>query len=77
MRPQTVLKNGKTEASAILFAHNGKEAKKMLIEWHKGEEEKRQSDNLSEKHQDFIDFVLKDWAAEIATEAAVTLEFID
>ena len=50
MRPQTILKNGKTEASAILFAHDGKEAKKILIEWHTEEEEKRQSDNLLEKH---------------------------
>lgn len=26
---------------------------------------------------EFIAFVIKDWAAEIATEAAVTLEFMD
>ena len=38
-----------TEASALLFAHDVKLAKKMLIEWHTREEEKRQNDNLKKK----------------------------
>ena len=32
---------------------------------------------LEKKHREFIDFVIKDWIAEITTETQVTLEFMD
>ena len=32
---------------------------------------------IDKKHQEFINFVIKDFVAEITTEAAVTFEFID
>ena len=77
MKPQKIVVNDRTEASALLFAHDGKRAKKILLEWCTDKEELRQREMLINKHKGFIDFVLKDWAAEIATETAVTLEFIN
>ena len=50
MKPQTILKDGMTEASALFLAHDDKLAKKILIDWHTGEEEKRKNDNLQKKH---------------------------
>ena len=34
MKPQNILKDGRTEASALLFAHDGREAQKMLFDWY-------------------------------------------
>ena len=31
---------------------------------------------LDNKHKEFIDFVIKDWIAEMTTETSVTLEFM-
>ena len=77
MKPQKVLLDGKTEASTLLFVHDGKRARNLLLEQHREEEELRQSQTLEKKHKEFIDFVLQEWAAEIPTEAAVTLEFMN
>ena len=72
MKPQRVHVDGKTEASALLFAHDGKEAQKLLLNWFTGDDEK-----LQKRHKDFIDFVIKDWITEIVLETSVTLEFMD
>ena len=34
IKPQNILKDGRTQASALLFAHDGKEARKMLLNWY-------------------------------------------
>ena len=77
MKPNKILQDGKTEASALLFAHDNQRAQQILLDSHTEQEELRQSEKLEKQHTEFIDFVLKDWAAEIATEAAITLEFMD
>ena len=41
------------------------------------EEEARLTESMDKKHKEFIDFVIKDLIAEITTESAVTLEFMD
>ena len=46
MKPQRFLDDGRTEAAAILFAHDGKRARKMLLDWYKEEDEKREEDLL-------------------------------
>ena len=72
MKPKNVLDDGKSEASALLFAHNGREAQNMIFNQY---EEKH--GKLKKKHKDFIDLVIGDLAAGITTETSVTLEFID
>ena len=68
MKPLNVLPDGKTEASALLFAHDNKRAQEILLNSYSQEEEKRQGDLLEKKHRDFIDFVIKEYISEIATE---------
>ena len=77
MKPQNILQDGRTEASAILFAHDGKEARKMLLNFYTGNEDKRKSQSLEKTYKEFIDYVIKDLASEIATESAVSLEFLE
>ena len=49
----------------------------MLLDSYTEEEESRKHESLKRSQKRFIDQVLQDWAAEIQTEAAVTLEFMD
>ena len=77
MKPEIVLQDGRTEASALLFAHDGKRATEVLRYTYTEVEETRQSEILEKKHKEFINFVIKDWIAEMTTETSVTLEFMD
>ena len=77
MKPQKIFENGKTEASTLLFAHDGKRATEILRQSYFDDEETRHTEIMDKKHKEFIDFVIKDLANEIATESAVTLEFMD
>ena len=60
-----------------MFAHDGKRATEILRMTYFDEEEARLTDTMDKKHKEFVDFVIKDLIAEIATESAVTLEFMD
>ena len=51
-----------------MFAHDNKRAQEILLNSYSQEEEKRQGDLLEKKHRDFIDFVIKEYISEIATE---------
>ena len=68
MKPQNILKDGNTEASALLFAHDGREAQKMLLNFQTSIEEEKKERLLLKKHKDFFDFVINDWIAEITLE---------
>ena len=77
MKPQNILQDGKTEASALLFAHDNKRSQEILLDSYTHDEEKRQGDLLERKHRDFIDFVTKDYISEMITETQVALEFVN
>ena len=77
MKLKNILQDGRTEASALLFAHDGKMAQELLFRSYSEDEEKRQGDLLEKKHRDFINFVIKDMIDERCTETAVALEFMD
>ena len=77
MKPKKILLDGRTEASALLFAHDGRKAQLVLLRSYSEDDEKRQGDLLEKKHKDFINFVIEDMIAERCTETAVALEFMD
>ena len=68
MKSKKILEDGTTDTSALLFVHDGKKTKQTLINLYTGEEEKRKEERLKEKHKKFIDYVIIEWANEIATE---------
>ena len=49
MRPQKILKRGRTEASVLLFAHNPGSVENNLI-----------GGTLTQKHNEFVAFVIRD-----------------
>ena len=75
MRPKKVLKNGMTEACALFFAHDSKRAKQMFLDWNT--EEDKGWERYFEKKREFNAFLSNDWASNISTELAVTLEFVN
>ena len=77
MKPKNILQDGRTEASALLFAHDSKSAQEILLGKYQGDKAKTQEGMPKKRHQDFITFVVEDWVAEITTETSVTLEFVD
>ena len=77
MKPQTNLQDGRTEASVLLFAHDGKEAQEILLRSYTGDDEKRKIELLQRNYKEFINFVIKDMIADITTETSVTLEFMN
>ena len=77
MKPQIDLKDGRTKASALLFAHDGKIAQEILLDLYKGDEEKRKEQILKKNHQAFFDNLIKEWTSEIRTEMSITCEFMD
>ena len=40
MKPQKILKDGRTEISTLLFVHDSKTTKKMSLNWNEWEEDK-------------------------------------
>ena len=76
MKPQNILQDGSTEASALLFAHDGLEAQIHLGQCSE-DEDNRQKELPEGKHQGFIAFLIKNLVADIATETSVVLEFMD
>jgi len=55
MKPQKILNDGRTEASALLFAHDGQKAKTMLLDSYTEEEENRKHESLRRSQKRFID----------------------
>ena len=60
-----------------MFAHDGKEAQKTLLRSYTGDDEQRKTEMLERTYKEFVDFVVKDLIADIATETSVTLEFMN
>ena len=77
MKPQANLKDGRTEASVLLFAHDGKRAQVTLLRSYTGNDEQTKRELLERNYKEFVDFVIKDFIADITTETSVTLEFMD
>ena len=68
MKPPKILKDGRTEASALLFAHDAQRAQDNLVEHYKEVHARKQALELKKKHDNFINFVIKDMIAEMRTE---------
>ena len=68
MKPQTNLQDGRTEASVLLFAHDGKEAQVILLRSYTEDNEQRKVELLERNYKEFVDFVIKDVIADITTE---------
>ena len=77
MKPQNILEDGRTEASALLFAHDGKRAQEILSRNYTGDQEKRTGDTTDTNSRKFINSFIGDLIAGISTETSVTLEFMD
>ena len=77
MKPQSSLKDGRTETSVLLFAHDSKRAQEVLLGSYNADDEQRKVDLLKRSYKEFIDFVIKDMIADITTETSVTLEFMN
>ena len=43
----------------------------------KEENDKRESEKMKQKHDDFLAYVIKDWISEHRLEESITLEFMD
>ena len=61
MNPQRALDDGRNEASVLIFAHDP-------ATWFKFEEDKNKAEELQRKHDDFFNFVVKEWTTESSTE---------
>ena len=77
MKPQKNLHDGRTEASVLLFAHDGKKAQKILLSSYTEDDEQRKVQLLENNYKEFVDFVIKEMIADITTETSVTLEFMN
>ena len=76
-RPQNSLQDGRTEASALLFAHDGKRAQEILVGSYTGDDEQRKVKAIEKNYKEFLNFVIKDMIADITTETTVALEFMN
>ena len=76
-KPEKKFKDGQTEASALLFAHDSKKVKEILSSKQEQNEEDGNVEKLENEHKEFYNFIIKDLIAGITTETAVTLEFMD
>ena len=61
MKPQKIFGDGKTEACALLFAHDADAAQENLLTEYKEMDDIWDAERLQKKHDDFLSFVIKDW----------------
>ena len=76
MKPQKILNDGRTLASATLFAHDHKAAGVGLLESLKKKNEDKQATIIQREAKDFLQFVIKEWTNELGTEQSIGFEFL-
>ena len=77
MKPQKNSQDGRTEASVLLFAHDGKRAQEILFGSQTSDGEQKKVESFQRNYKEFVDFVIKDLIADITTETSVALEFMN
>ena len=77
MKPQKNLQDGRTEASVLLFAHDGKRAQEILLVSCREDDEQIKVESFERNYKEFVNFAIKHLIADITTETSVTLEFMD
>ena len=77
MKPQNIMLDGRTEASALLFVHDSKRAQETLLDSSTRDKLSIKGGMIEKNHKEFIDYVIREWISEMTTETSVTLEFMN
>ena len=77
MKPKRFHQSSRTETSSLLFSRQSENSGELFFEELKGVEVSRPDQTTQQKNEEVSDFVMKGLVAEITTENAITLEFMN
>ena len=77
MKPKRFHQSSRTETSSLLFSQQSENSEELFFEELKGVEVSRPDQTTQQKNEEVSDFVMKGLVAEITTENAITLEFMN
>ena len=76
-KPMSRLDDGRTTASAVLFAHDHATAGKTILKSLEQREEERKGRANKSQTENFINYVIAEWTKEMSQEVAISYELLD
>ena len=76
-KPLSRLDDGRTTASAVLFAHDHATAGKAILKSFEQREDERKDRAIKLQTGNFINYIIAEWTNEMSQEVAIGYELLD
>ena len=76
-KPLSRLDDGRTTASAVLFAHDHATAGKTILKSLEQREDERKDRAIKSQTENFFNYIIAEWTNEMSQEVAIGYELLD
>ena len=76
-KPLKRLDDGRTIASAVLFAHDHRTAGKTILKSLEQREDERKDRAIKSQTESFINYIITEWTNKMSQEVAISYELLD